>query len=124
MPKATVSRDSTEKIELKSCPGAYIQLRRLSYGEYLRRQELAMEMGIKGGSGKTKDADLDLKMMQRVVQEFEFKNCIVDHNLEDDAGEKMDFRKGTTLDILDPKIGQEISTHIDKLIQFEDDLGN
>lgn len=123
MPRATVSRDTTDKIMLASCPDGFIMLRRLSYGEFLRRQELGMEMAINSKQG-SKDNNLDLKMMQRAVQEFEFKNCIVDHNLEDDNGNPLDFRLASTIDNLDPRIGQEIGKHIDQLIQFEEALGN
>lgn len=125
MPRATVNRDSTDKILLKTCPpDGFVVLRRLSYGEYLARQEMSMQMRLVGEGGKGSQSNMDLALLQRKTTEFEFKSCIVDHNLEDENGQPLDFRQSTTIDKLDPKIGQEISQHVSDLIQFEDDLKN
>jgi hypothetical protein len=52
--------------------------------------------------------------------EFEFKNCIQDHNLEDDNGAKIDFNNPMSYRILHPKIGAEIAAAIDKLNQEDE----
>jgi hypothetical protein len=121
VPKATVDTEEVLKVELVTCPGAYVGLRRLPYGQWLKRQEMALQMKITGGTAG-KEAGGELAMASRRVTEFEFQQCIVDHNLEDANGEPLDFRKAATLDVLDPKIGTEIGDHISQLHEF--DSGN
>jgi hypothetical protein len=123
MPRAVVTTETTDKILLKSCPDGYIVLRALSYGEYLARQEMAMKMSIAGGEAKSLE-NIDFAVLQKKVAEFEFSRCVVDHNLDDENDKKLDFTRPGTLDRLDPKVGQEVAQHIEKLIQFEEDLGN
>jgi hypothetical protein len=57
-------------------------------------------------------------MLQRAATQIDFQSCIVDHNLEDETGRKLDFRSFSDIDMLDPKIGEEISTLIDELNNF------
>jgi hypothetical protein len=51
---------------------------------------------------------------------------VVDHNLEDADGRKLDFRNLADFDNLDPRIGEEIGKLLDELNNFEDedDQGN
>lgn len=129
MPKATTNISDTEKYELKTCPEGYVLLRRLSYGEMIERRSLSGKLNLNAtpGKGKTNDVQAFIQMANRLVTEFEFKNCIVDHNLEDENGTALDFRKATTLSVLDPRIGDEISQYIDKMNQYDvgtESLGN
>jgi hypothetical protein len=60
------------------------------------------------------------------VTEFEFRACVIDHNLFVDEAEtqKIDFTKPMHTWKLDPKIGEEISKYITELTQMdEDDVG-
>lgn len=123
MPNATVDINATERVDLKTCEGGFIILRRLPYGQWLKRQDMSMKMKMEMRKGDT-EGDLDISILNRAVTEFEFKECIVEHNLEDANSAPLDFRKGYVLDQLNPKIGQEISDNIARLHQFEDDLGN
>ncbi len=122
MPNATVNLEDVEKFPLKSLEGGEVTIRRLSYGAWLKRQEMAMQMKIHGMDKK--NPDTEIQSMQKQVAQFEFSHCIVDHNLEDAAGNKLDFSKPHTLDILSPKVGNEIGRYIAELHEFEDDLGN
>jgi hypothetical protein len=45
----------------------------------------------------------------------------LDHNLEDEFGNKLDFSNGMTLQVLDPRIGVEIERYIDELNQDAED---
>jgi len=127
MPKATVSSDVEHK-DLKSLPGGWVTLKRMSYGQKLERTQLATDMEIEMTRGsKTQKASVDI--MQQAVALFEFKNCIVDHNLFEDDEEtiKLDLTTKTGLSKLDPKVGDEIGKYIDELNNFEEqdeDLGN
>ena len=120
MPKATVDTTSTQRFELETCPGAFVELRHMSYGEYLKRRDMVSKMGFKG-EGKNTEAFME--MANEVVALFEFQACIVDHNLEDDNGTKLEFagNKGKmTFKTLHPRIGEEISSYIDKMNKWDE----
>jgi hypothetical protein len=119
MPQATVNFQATERFDLKSCPEGFVELRRMSYGEKLSRQQMAMEMAMREG-GKGQADDMVLKMTQLKVVEFEFANCIVDHNLTDEADQRLDFKKPKSVHSLHPQIGDEINELIDKMNTFEE----
>jgi hypothetical protein len=119
MPQATINFQKTERFDLKSCPEGFVELRRMSYGEKLSRQQMAMEMAMREG-GKGEVDDMVLKMTQTRVVEFEFANCVVDHNLEDEAGQKLNFKTPKAVHSLHPQIGDEINGLIDKMNTFEE----
>lgn len=122
MPRATVNIESTEKFDLKTLPEAWVELRRLSYGQVLQRRmftKLEFESG-----GKNKDFRGELAMANAKVTEFEYRHCIVDHNLEDNEGNKLDLSKASDFNRLDPRIGQEIESYISEMNNFEEDEEN
>lgn len=114
MPKATVSQDHVRQ-DLKTLPGGFVVLRQLPYHEMLVRRDGAMKMSMEGGDSASKDSKIDISMLQTWTREYEFKNCIVEHNLEDNEGQLLDFNSPMALRILDPRIGTEIETYIDAL---------
>lgn len=135
MPVASVSLEP-QRFELKSLEGAFVELKPLSYGQMQRRRELAAESAIKeveGSDGKT-TPEMAITMAQHAAAVYEFKHCIVAHNLEEAKPKKnpsdpdeevrvvaFDFRSDPgAIDRLSPKIGEEISLLIDKLNQFEE----
>lgn len=122
MPNATVNTEAT-RYDLKSLEGGFVMLRALPFGQMLERREKASRMSMDQQQGKKKGASqrINFDLMQRWARSFEFKECIVDHNLEDGAGNKLNFALANTLDILDPRIGSEIEKYIDELNQEEDD---
>jgi hypothetical protein len=122
MPRATVTTD-TVRHELKTCPDAFVVLKPMSYGTKLGRSDQAMKMTMKAESGPRKrgqaqNSETQIEMLQRAATQIDFQSCIVDHNLEDETGRKLDFRSFSDIDMLDPKIGEEISTLIDELNNF------
>jgi hypothetical protein len=121
MPRATISDDIVHK-ELKTCPGGYVKLRRMTYGDWLRRNDMAMALEIDQKSKKG-----DVSMQGADVANFEFAKCVVEHNLEDADGRLLNFNRGQDVQRLDPKIGNEIGSYIDELHNFdaeETGLGN
>lgn len=123
MPRATVSSD-TERHDLKSAPpDGFVELRRMSYGEYIKRREMLSGMRLEG---KGKDANAVMQLANEKVTQFEFAKCIIDHNLEDEQGNKLVLSRPQDFSRLDPRIGQEIGDLIDKMNQFqsEDEEGN
>jgi len=131
MPRATIDTTATERFDLKSLPAVgdeeagWIELKKLSYGQILERRDMATKMAIEGitdGKGREDDIKVTTDIIQKVVTEFEYKNCIVDHNLEDAMGNKLNFSNPVSVQNLDPQVGQEISELIDDLNQWDADL--
>lgn len=122
MPKATTNVSDTEKHDLKTCPGGIVVLRRMNYGEVLERRAMAGKMSFKGIHNE--DPEAFLNMANRNVTEYEFRNCIVDHNLTDENDVPLDFRNSYTINMLDPRVGEEIASLIDAMNQAEKSLPN
>lgn len=117
MPRATVTLDAQE-VQLKSCPGGWVKLRQLPYHEMLVRRDKAARYSM----DQSREGTLDIETLSANTRQMEFAQCIVEHNLEDDLGNLLDFSNPNTLRVLDPRIGEEIGDAIDKLHQTEEDL--
>ena len=125
MPRATVSTETHHR-ELTTLDGGFVDLKQLSFDEMLERRDKAMRMSMESGNtkrGRRGEAQgvINLDSAQQWARFFEFSRCIVDHNLEDENGKKLDFTNRMTLSILDPKIGSEIERYIDELNQEDDE---
>jgi hypothetical protein len=133
MPKATVSTEH-ETFQLRTCPGGYVTLRQLSYAEMMHRRDImarlyyeetvkptnrAARRAQKQSPDATRRAELEVLNVK--MMEWEFSKCIVDHNLEDDDGNKLDFSNAMSFDVLDPKIGAEIDGYIEDMNQEDED---
>lgn len=126
MPRATANLDPEDKTELKTCPGGYVTLKRLTYGQKLDRMRYAGKLSVEMRKGQ-KNTRGEMDLLQKASTVYDFKLCIVDHNLEDENGNKLNLHIERDIDRLDPKIGEEISELIDQLNNFEDEgdeLGN
>jgi hypothetical protein len=125
MPKAIVDINDTQKFDLKTCPGGWVVLRRMTYGQWLQRNEQSLLMQAQRGKGKGNE-QVDMQIQSKKVALFEYKHCMVEHNLEsDDNGTLLDFTNPVTLEILDPRIGNEIGAYITDMNDFsDDDAGN
>lgn len=122
MPRATISLEAQHE-DLKSLPEGWVELRRMSHGERLHRQDMAMQMSMQANQ-KAKTAEMNVVQSQTKVSQFEFKTCIVDHNLEDENGRKLNFSSPVDFANLDGRIGEEISALIDNMHDWEADLPN
>lgn len=127
MPRATVTQDTVRR-ELKTCPGGWVELRTLSFHEMNMRQEMAARVyqeteRPKRGQKQKREEKIRgyFEVMNVAVTEYEYRNCIVNHNLEDENGELLDFTMPMRAWRLDPKIGQEIGNYIDELNQLDDE---
>lgn len=122
MPVAQNPLDETQKFDLTSCPpDGYVVLRRLTYGEVIKRRALtklsmAMEKGQKDFKGEMAMASIE-------INQFEYAKCVIDHNLEKLDGTKFNFNNANDLNLLDPRVGQEIETFMNKMNNFEEDEG-
>jgi len=120
MPTATITPGETRRFDLKSIPGGYVELRYMTYGEWLHRRDIASKMAIEGDPRKS-DSRISLDALQTETTLYEFQKSIVDHNLTDDnevklkLGDRQDFMK------LHPKIGDEIADLITTMNAWESD---
>jgi hypothetical protein len=121
VPRATVNLSETRRLELKSLPEGFVELRRMSYGQKLARQEQAVKTSVEQKKGQT-NSKMNLDMLQHASTVFDFRACIVDHNLEDEKGQKLNLTQVSAIDSLDPRVGEEIATEINDMNNFEPDL--
>lgn len=123
MPRATADLSAGEKVDLKSLSEGWVQLRKLSYGEMLERQDMAGKMAMSADAmAGGKNPEATIQMAQSIVTAYEFARCIVEHNLEDEGGNKLNFQNAVHVNSLDPQVGEEISELIDKLNHLPEDL--
>jgi hypothetical protein len=132
MPRAVVDVTPV-KHELKTCPpDGFVTLRRMSYDKWLHRADISMQMQIEMAERENRakrgqrKGHMDIKQQNQAVTIYEFQNCIVEHNLEDENGTLLDFTKPQTLARLDTRIGNEIGDLINDLHEpmSEDAEGN
>lgn len=119
MPDATVSQE-TYRRDLKTLKGAFVELRQLPYHDMLVRRDKGSIASMEQQERTRKKGEqvtpkLMIETMQVWEREYMFKNCIVDHNLEDKNGAPIDFRSPQALKILRPDIGLEIEQYIEEL---------
>jgi hypothetical protein len=131
MPKATVDPE-LHYYDLQTCPGGFIKLRALSFHEMQMRMDIAGRMYQEEKVAKVKNTRQRseeeivrgyFEIMNVAVTEFEFRNCVVEHNLYIDEAETqlIDFTKPMHTWKLDPKVGAEIAKYIGELTQIEED---
>jgi hypothetical protein len=122
VPRATVTVADTETFKLKSCPGGEIELRRMTYGQKLARQQNAVKTTVQQDKGSGRNSTMNLDMLQHAATVFDFRACIVSHNLEDETGKPLNLTQVVDIDRLDPRVGEEISKYIDEMNNFEEDM--
>lgn len=126
MPKVQSSQE-TERFDLESAPpDGYVVLRKFSYGEKVKIRSLTARVHIAQAevAKKQKEArqkgedieDLDAEMSfdMEAVLAYKFKKAIVQHNLEDAKGRKLDFKSRSDFHLLDEAVGEEIEDSIEE----------
>jgi hypothetical protein len=123
LPIATII-NPTEEFKLKSLEGGLVTIRRMTWGEKLKRQAMMTKFHMNLNSKKSEDSRAEIDILSEQVSMWEFMNLIVDHNLEhqDATGtvRKLNFKNAADVALLDPIIGEEIQMRIDELNAFED----
>jgi len=115
MPDATVSHEPVRR-ELKTAPpDGYVDLLQLPYYDMLERRDGASRLYAQASEDGEPDNKLFMESMQQWSRSYEFKKCIVGHNLTDKDGAPLDFSKPETLRKLSPNVGHEIERLIDEL---------
>lgn len=118
---ATVT-SNTDRKELKSCPpDGYVVIRRMNYGESLKRKEMMASIAMQMDGKKGEGAKVQMDLLQEKTALWEFANLIVDHNLTDDKDRRLDFRNPKDVMMIRGQVGDEIQLYINDLNSFEDD---
>jgi len=115
MPNATSSSSKTEHFDLKTLPDGFVDLRKMTYGEMLRRRDIGSTM--RAGQGRGRKAGIEFDTDSLEIQHYEFSRCIVDHNLEDESGKLLNFKNTADIVKLDPQIASEIESLIFEMNQ-------
>jgi hypothetical protein len=134
MPRAVVDV-TPQHFDLKTCPpDGFVEIVRMPYAKWLHRTDISMAMQIEMEERKQRNKrtteksgrHMDMKFQNQAVTAFEFKNCIVAHNLEDEHGNPLDFNNPAALLKLDARIGTEIGELINELHEplSEEEEGN
>ena len=122
MVAAVVNVEDITRYDLKSLEGGFVTIRKMTYGQKLKRQEIAFDMTMEsGGSRKKQGRDMSISQMQSAVSEYEFSICIADHNLEDSQGRKLSFTNPYDVRALLPEVGSEIEKAIEAENNFDEE---
>lgn len=125
MPIATANVVEEVRVDLKSAPpDGFVVLRRLTFGQMVERREM-MKLSVSGKGGK--DFQGEMAMASAAMVRWEFARSVIDHNLEDATGRKLNLAVPVDFASLDPRVGEEIETKISELNNFEEkeeELGN
>ena len=125
MAVATITQ-TTERFDLKSAPpDGYVVIRRMTWGEKLKRQGMMMSMNMQMNK-KSDDMNVNMDMDQEKVAIWEFQNLIMEHNLTDEKEVALNFKNIADIVRLGPVVGEEIQTKINEVNAFEenDDVKN
>lgn len=131
MPRGTIDREQTFRYDLKSLPaqngevGGFVVLRRLTYHEMMTRRDISSKIGWEERRSRRNRKDEEtikamMEVMNVATMEYEFKNSIVEHNIENENGSLLDFTNPESYRNLNPLIGSEIGKYIDELNQEPD----
>lgn len=134
MPIGTI-RTETERFPLKSAPldpnipgdeDGFILARPLPYGMKLERRDKSTRMRMEQTIQRNRKAKsinqsepetqtIEIESESTWAANYDFAYCIVDHNLTDPNGNKLDFANPMAVKTLNPKIGSEIESILAEL---------
>lgn len=132
MPRITLQAES-KRFPLKSLPpDGYVLIRPMTYGQTLERRQLATRLSMeqaarakRSGTSESKSefkpSRMDVDIMQRASREYEYANCIVEHNIESPGGDLLNFSNPKAIDLLPKALGEEIEEYLDEMNGEEDE---
>lgn len=117
-----------EHFDLKTLPGAYVEIRRMTHGQKLTRGSFSDKMKF-SANRKSKDMQGEMDLMQRSITLWEWSNLIAEHNLEtyinpqnrEEGTRLLNLKDVKDIESVDAPVAEEISTYIGKVNNFEDD---
>lgn len=122
MPFAGVEEDPIE-FQLKTVPGGYVKIARLSYGDKMRRIERSMTQSMTQKKGQ-KDQKIDVDLTISLAKTMDFNKCVVDHNLTymvHGVEKPIPFGASNVLDLINGRVAEEIDKYIDEVNSYEED---
>jgi hypothetical protein len=119
MPRATVDASSVTRFDLKSLDGAYVVMRKQTYGERQRRADIVTRVTMQAADTRGTPDIMHMDIRNLDVTLFDFQRSINEHNLEDADGRTLDFKRSEDLENLDPVVGDEIETLIREMNRFD-----
>lgn len=119
MPVAVVVLEP-ERRDLKTLPEGYVLIKRMSFGEKQQRRSFGSKMTMKAQKG-SKDVNTEIDIFNEAAELYDFRVAIVDHNLDDISGRRLNFTNPADVKALDGRIAEEIGKYIDEINNFEDD---
>lgn len=123
MPIAVWNTEDTERHDLKTAlPDGYVILRRMTYGQIVQRRALT-KLSLEMSKGNKKDFKGEMALASVEINNFEYAHCIVEHNLQKADGSLLNLASPVDLQLLDPRVGQEIEKLISDMNNFEEDEG-
>ena len=125
---ATANLEETQRLDLKSLPGGYVEARRLTYGQKIQRRSMTSALTLKS-QGKSKDFEGEMNKNNLEATIFDFSKCIVAHNLEKEINQNtdqvqtvpIDFNNKEDVKRLDPRVGEEIDEFLGKINNFDEE---
>lgn len=113
--------EANKRFDLKSAPpDGYVVIRRMTWGEKLKRQGMLTQMSMEIGRDNKDDIRAQFDMLQEKVSLWEFANLVIEHNLTDSKEKLLNFKNYADTARLGPKVGEEIQKYIDEMNAFED----
>ena len=120
MPIVELSSE-TETFPLKSAPpDGFVTLRRMSHGETLRRRDGAINTSVREFNSQGQPDEVFMTAHQEWMRFYDFKLCIVDHNLQMADGSLINFKNKQAFDALPTAVGLEIEECIDRMNQWNE----
>lgn len=124
-PKMAVATivESEVRFSLNSCPpDGFVVIRRMTYGERLRRQGMMSKMRMDMGDRKTGGNPVaEFEMFHEQVSAWEFANLVVQHNLTDANNKPLNFKNVADVHRIRGQVGDEITQYINKINEFEEE---
>jgi hypothetical protein len=117
---AAVASTQAERKELKSLPGGFVELKRMTYGQKLQRQAETSKMSLRAAAGG-KTMEGEIAAMDEKTTLLEFAWCITAHNLTDEQERPLNMSNPFDVKRLDGRVGEEIQTYISNMNNFEED---
>ena len=104
--------------DLDSLKGAWVETRKMNHGERTYRGQISTEYTVQGFLGGGKDTETQVKIIADALTLFDFKTCVVKHNLERAAGKLLNLSNPKDINELSGIVGAEIAAIINRENQF------
>jgi hypothetical protein len=129
MAKGTSSGKLSDRLPVKSAPpDGYVVLRRRTYGEKKKRDDMQVRMTVAAAEKQQQNGQLaqpeamSMEINSLLVARYDFRTCVVEHNITDENDRLLDFSNPADLELMDEPVGEEIEKLIRDFNSPPDDL--